>query len=179
MHINYVTIKSTMKIPIVDQEDNIIGYKEREETTREDIRRIVTLNIFNEKDEVLIAKRHATKKLDPNMWGPAVEGTVDEGYDYDATVVKEAEEEVGLKNIRPVFYRKLFYENAIARRFVSFYSVRIDSSEKLSLQEDEVAEIKWVNLPDLEKWAKEKPGDFLLSFPLKLEIIKEMYETQS
>ena len=37
-----------MKIPIVDKNDNIIGYKERAETTREDIRRIVGLYVFSD-----------------------------------------------------------------------------------------------------------------------------------
>ena len=46
-----------MKIPIVNEQDEVIAYKEREETTREDIRRIVALYIVNEKHEALIAKR--------------------------------------------------------------------------------------------------------------------------
>jgi isopentenyldiphosphate isomerase len=65
-----------MKIPIVNEQDEILYYKEREETTRDEIRRIVSLYVFNEKNEVLIAKRHSSKTLDPNLWGPAVAGTV-------------------------------------------------------------------------------------------------------
>ncbi len=168
-----------MKIPIVNEQDEVLTYKEREETTGQDIRRIVILNVFNEKGEVLVAKRQSTKTIDPNKWGPAVEGTVDEGYDYDATVVKEADEEVGLKNIKPVFYKKIFYETEHTRRFAAVYHVYIDSSEPLVLQEEEVAETKWITIHNLEKWLKESPADFLPSFSIKFENIKEIYETQS
>lgn len=97
-----------MKIPIVNENDEIISYKEREETTREDIRRIISLYVFNQDNEVLIAKRQSTKTIDPNLWGPVVAGTVDEGDDYDSTVLKEAEEEIGLTNIKPIFLKKCF-----------------------------------------------------------------------
>lgn len=167
-----------MRIPIVNEKDEVLYYKEREETTREDIRRIIGLNVFNEKGEVLIAKRQSDKKIDPDKWGPSVAGTVDEGYDYDDTVVKEAEEEIGLKNIKPIFLKKYFYETSNASRFVSFYYVVINSTEReLHLQEEEVAEIKWISLNDLEKWVKESPEDFTPSFPTgSLVNMKESFE---
>ena len=139
-----------MRIPIVNEKDEIISYKKREETIREDIRRIISLSVFNEKKEVLIAKRQSNKIIDPNKWGPSVAGTVDEGEDYDSTVIKEAEEEIGLKNIKPIFLKKYFYETENARRFVSVYYIIIDSTQtKFLLQAEEVAEIKWISINDL------------------------------
>ena len=166
-----------MKIPIVNEQDEIIGYKEREKTTRDDIRRIVALNIFNEKGEVLIAKRQSTKIIDPNKWGPSVAGTVDEGEDYDSTVVKEAEEEIGLKDIKPIFFKKKYYETGNARRFSNVYYITVNSKEvSFSLQEDEVAEVKWINLEDLTQWVDEHPEDFTPNFPKgSLVDMKEIY----
>ena len=170
-----------MRIPIVNEKDEIIEYKTREETTREDIRRIVSLHVFNENWEVLVAKRQATKSIDPNKWGPSVAGTVDEGFDYDSTVIKEAEEEIGLKNIKPVFFKKKYYEVGNAKRFSSIYYLKINSKEReLSLQEDEVAEIKWISIEDLTKWVDECPEDFTPNFPKgSLVDMKEIYENQS
>lgn len=165
-----------MRIPIVNEQDEIIEYKEREETTREDIRRIVALHVFNQDDEVLIAKRQSTKTIDPDKWGPAVAGTVDEGYDYDDTVVKEAEEEIGLNNIQPIFLKKMFYETHNARRFTGVYYVTINSREReLYLQEDEVAEIKWITFSDLKKWFENNPKDFVPSFQRTIDTLKEIY----
>lgn len=164
-----------MKIPIVNEQDEILYYKEREETTVDEIRRIIALQVFNEKDEVLIAQRHSNKKIDPNLWGPAVAGTVDEGFTYDETVIKEAEEEIGLKNIQPIFLKKLFYETHNARRFTSVYYVTINSVEReLVLQEDEVSEVKWISVPELEKWFADMPEEFVPSFSRTLETIKEV-----
>ncbi len=154
-----------MKIPIVNEQDEILYYKEREEATQDEIRRIVSLYIFNENSEVLIAKRHPSKTIDPNLWGPAVAGTVDEGYSYDETVIKEAKEEIGLTNIKPILLRKSFYETWNARRWCARYYVVINSTEReFPLEEDEVPEIKWISLEDLEKWLNEKPQDFVPSF---------------
>lgn len=169
-----------MKIPIVTEQDEIIGYQEREKTTRDDIRRISALYVFDQNNQILIAKRQSNKEIDPNKWGPAVSGTVDEGFDYDSTVKKEAEEEIGLKNIQPIFFKKMFYETDNARRFLSIYYVTINSLEtELSLQKEEVAEIKWINFSDLEKWFKKNPEDFILSFYLILNTLKEIYANQN
>ncbi len=168
-----------MRIPIVNEQDEVLYYKEREETTREEIRRIIGLNVFNEKGEVLIAKRQSNKKIDPNLWGPSVAGTVDEGCDYDDTVVKEAEEEIGLKNIKPIFLKKYFYETPKTRRYTQLYYVTIDSGTKLTLQDEEVAEIKWISIIDLENWFKEKPEDFIPSFQRTMNNIKEINENKN
>ena len=169
-----------MKIPIVNEQDEVISYKEREETTREDIRRIIALYVFNEKNEILIAKRQATKTIDPNLWGPSVAGTVDEGYDYDQTVLKEAEEEIGLKDIEPIFLKKMFYETKNARRFTGVYYCTINSEEReFTLQVEEVAEIKWVSFPNLQEWYSKNPEEFVPSFYRTLENIEEIYENQN
>jgi isopentenyldiphosphate isomerase len=166
-----------MKIPIVNEQDEIIAYKEREEATREDIRRIIALHVFNENLEILIAKRQSTKIIDPDKWGPSVAGTVDKGNDYDVTVVKEAEEELGLKDIKPIFYTKMFYETHNARRFTGVYYVVVNSEERdLILQEEEVSEIKWISISDLEDWWIKKPEDFVPSFGSSMNIIKEIYQ---
>lgn len=165
-----------MRIPIVDEKDEIIAYKKREETTREDIRRIVVLHIFNERGEVLIAKRHPDKKIDPNCWGPSVSGTVDEEDSYEITVKRETKDELGLKEISPIFLKNIFYENTTMRRFSNVYYLTIKSNTKFSLQESEVSEIRWINLKELENMFKERPKNFISSFQIHLNIIKEIYE---
>ena len=133
------------RIPIVNEQDEIVCYKEREEATREDIRRITSLFLFNEKGETLLARRHPNKLISPNRWGPAVEGTVDEGYDYDATIVKEMEEELGLKTIQPIFISKEFYATLEAKRFCSYYYAVVSENIKFTLQESEVSEVRWIS----------------------------------
>ncbi len=51
-----------MEIPIVDKNDEVIKYVERDEMTMEDIRRITQILVFNKNKDFLIAKRQSTKK---------------------------------------------------------------------------------------------------------------------
>ncbi|GAF94063.1 unnamed protein product, partial [marine sediment metagenome] len=80
------------KIIIVDDNDKIIGYKERDTLKREDIYRVSALWITNSHGEILLARRHHTKSHRPRKWGPAVAGTVDAGETYEDNIIKEAEE---------------------------------------------------------------------------------------
>src|SRR3989338_6686941 len=84
------------QIPIVNDRDVGIGYKFREEITKEDIYRVSALWVTNSQVMILLAKRALTKKNSPGEWGPAVSGTVDKGETYEGNIYREAEEELGL-----------------------------------------------------------------------------------
>jgi isopentenyldiphosphate isomerase len=83
-----------MHIPIVNEHDEIIGYKERNDITKEDIYRVSTLLVMNEYDEILLTKRAATKKNNPNKRTLAVNGTVEKGETYEENIIHEAQEEI-------------------------------------------------------------------------------------
>ena len=145
-----------VKLPIVDENDNIIDHKERDTVDyQKDIYRISALWIENSKGEVLLAKRVATKKQDPNKWGPAVAGTVDEGETYEQNIVKEAEEELGLKDKfekGPKIRIKGKYNY-----FCQWYVLKTDRNiNEFKIEEDEVSEIKWWSKEAL----KERSRDF-------------------
>ncbi|MDP3837246.1 MAG: NUDIX domain-containing protein [bacterium] len=95
------------KTTIVNSDDEIIGYKIRAAVSEDDIYRVSALWIINSQGDILLAKRHHTKLNNPNMWGPAVAGTVEEGETYESNITKETEEEIGLKNIKPTLGPKI------------------------------------------------------------------------
>src|SRR5687768_11331136 len=91
-----------MQIPVVDQQDKIIGFKERDEIDfQKDIFRTASLWITNSQGDVLLAQRKHNKKTDPGKWAEAVGGTVEGDDSYEATVLREAYEELGLQNVTP------------------------------------------------------------------------------
>jgi len=151
------------RIIVVDEKDNIIGYKESGTLNQEDIYRVSALWITNSQGEILLAKRHPEKKHDPNKWGPAVAGTVDEGEDYEENIIKEAEEEIGLK------YPK--FEKGPKKRihgrynyFCQWYFLEIDKSiDEFKIQEDEVDEIKWFSKEEILEMLNSKPNLFVQS----------------
>ncbi|MGD9276437.1 MAG: NUDIX domain-containing protein [Candidatus Pacearchaeota archaeon] len=133
-----------MKIIIVDKEDNVIGSKERGNIDYEkDIYRVSALWITNTKGKILLARRAFNKKQNPGKWGPAVAGTNDEGETYESNIIKEAEEELGLKNIKPQKGVKELVEGKYTHFTQWFYLVIDKNIKEFNYLKKEVAEIEW------------------------------------
>ena len=152
-----------MRIPIVNEQDEIIRYKDRKDRNFVDITRTAALWVNDEEGNILIAQRGLKMKNSPGLWGPAVAGTVEEGETYESNIIKEAEEEIGLKNIKPIlgpkFYRKTFH-----KFFAQYFIIEIPKNTKLQIQKNEVEAIKWVTRVELINLLKEKPETFLKNF---------------
>jgi len=148
------------KIIVVDEDDKIIGYKYRNTLGKEDFYRVSALWITNSNGEILLARRHHTKSHHPRKWGPAVAGTVDEGETYEKNIIKEAEEELGLKNIKVELGPKTKTDDEF-HHFTQWYTAKVDKNiSEFKIQEDEVEEIKWISQDELKKELKEHPEEF-------------------
>ena len=151
------------KIIIVNDQDEIIDAKDRDALNPQDIYRVSALWITNSRDEILLAQRHHNKKHNPMKWGPAVAGTVEEGETYEENIIKEAEEELGLKNIKPVLSRKTKSDQKYIH-FTQLYTLKLDKDIKeFKIQEDELEGIKWFTPKELEQDLKEHSEIFLSS----------------
>jgi len=149
------------KVVIVDEKDNIVGHKNRELVKHEDIYRVSALWITNSKEEVLLARRALTKSHDPGKWGPAVAGTVDDGEDYWDNILKEAEEEIGLRNIKPQVGPKLRVSGK-HNYFGQWYLLEIDKPiDEFIIDRSEVEQIRWFPKEELLKEIQNSPDDFL------------------
>ncbi len=157
-----------MRIPIVNESDEIIGYEDRKDRIPGSITRITSLWVGNEKGEVLLAQRAFTKKDSPGVWGPAAAGSVEEGETYDSNAVKEAEEEIGLKGAELIPWQKSRRTTSHAY-FVQSYVAFIKSDYPLVKQDDEVEAIKWFSEEELLKALDEKPEMFLGSVRQRAE----------
>src|SRR3989339_514660 len=91
-----------MRIPIVNEQDEIIGYEERETRNPKHICRVTGLWVTDKDQNILLAQRALVRKFNPGMWGPAVSGTVEEGETYKSNIIKEAREEIGLVNLKQI-----------------------------------------------------------------------------
>ncbi len=156
-----------MRIPIVDENDNIIRFaadgKKEIDLNPELIYRASSLWITNSKNQILLAKRALSKVHDPGKWGPAVAGTVEEGETYESNIVKEAEEELGLKNIKPILGEK-FRRRGKWNYFGQQFNLILDKDiSEFKIQEDEVEQIKWFTKIELTKEVREYPDNFLKS----------------
>ena len=110
----------------------------------------VAMFMINSNDEVLLQKRSANKKLWPNMWDITAGGHVLAGEFGFEAIIREIKEELGAKIDKNDI---LFIGSAIStnikndiinRHFNEYYIINKDIDiSNLTLQEDEVSEIKW------------------------------------
>jgi NADH pyrophosphatase NudC (nudix superfamily) len=100
------------------------------------------------------------KKDSPGLWGPAVAGSVEEGETYESNIIKEAEEEIGLKNLKPILGPKV-RRSGTHEYFAQVFFTIIPKDYPLVKQDEEVEEIRWFRKEELYKLLDEKPEMFL------------------
>lgn len=153
------------KIIIVDEKDNQIALKERDTLESEDIYRVSALWIINSKEELLLAQRKLSKRLDPGRWGPSAAGTVEENETYDSNMLKEAEEEIGLKNFKFKKGPKIrIFRTEGQSYFCQIYILSLDwPISNFKIAEDEVEQIKWVSTQAIIADVKKNPQKYTLT----------------
>lgn len=150
------------RIILVDDNDNEIGLKERDDIGPDDIHRASAAWIRNSKGDILLARRSFKKKIGPGKWSCATAGTVDEGEDYETNMLKELEEEIGLKLTADDL--TLGPKIRTPHLFMQWYYATVDLPiEAFTLQEDEVMDIAWVSQEDFERMLAEDPEQFVNS----------------
>lgn len=161
-----------MKIQIVDEHDRPIGVRDRKEVDYKiDIYRVSALWLTNPNGQTLLAKRAAVKDKDPNKWGPAVAGTIDEGETYDTNVYKEAEEEIGLTGELFTKGPKILIKYP-RTYFCQWYFVTLDRDvDSFIMQEDEVAELAWIDTERLKEDLRNNPDRYVPAMP---QIVHEL-----
>ncbi len=101
--------------------------------------------VVNSNDEVILTKRHSSKKICPNMW-ECTEGSIVAGESSVEGAVRELKEEIGLsfEIAEAIFFTSfvLDFSNTIIDSY--FFKRDVDIND-LVLQENEISEAKIVN----------------------------------
>lgn len=161
-----------MKIQIVNEQDEIIGTKERGEVDYQtDIYRVSALWLTNSKGQTLLARRALSKDKDPGKWGPAVAGTIDEGETCDQNIYKEAIEEIGLEGLEFSRSKKMRITHP-RQYFCQWYTVSLDrETDSFTMQAEEVDALEWVNIEVLKSELASNPDKYV---PAMQQIITEL-----
>jgi len=167
-----------MRIPVVDENDNFLYYKEEHERDRRrEITRGSALWGFNEDGEWLVAKRSKNKNNFPNLWGASAAGGMEEDETYESNLIRETREEIGFKLEKFTLGPKL-RESDNHEFFSQYFFAKIPKDTKFVLQASEVDAITWISLSELKKWFLENPEEFLPTFKNSIRILDD-YETQN
>lgn len=152
------------KIIIVNEEDEVIGTKDRDKVTKDDIYRVSILWLENKLGQVLLTRR-ATGKRFARRWGPTVAGTVEKGETYLENIKKEIKEELGLENIDfiPILKTRDVVDGWDYFVKVFYAKVKINIAS-LNIKKDEVGEVRWFNVDTLVREIQNDDKRFLPAF---------------
>ncbi len=151
---------------VVDEQDRVVGAAPRQEVhARGLLHRAVHVLVSDGAGRVLLQKRSASKDMYPNQWAASASGHVDRGEDYDTAVVRELGEEIGVRVAAvPERLCRIDACEETGREFVWVYRVRHDGPIEASAEE--ISEVAWRSLAEIDRWVAERPGDFAPSFLL-------------
>jgi len=144
------------RVPIVDEHDEIVGYKERDELVDEDRIRCSVVLLQSPAGKYLLARRSLTKRSDPGLWGPSAGGTIEEGETYASNIVKELEEELGVTTAKLHKGAKIDVDNTFAQQFFG----ELNEGAQFTLQESEVMDARWFTAEELVAMHDENPHQF-------------------
>lgn len=126
--------------------------------------RIIVVAIVNEKNQILMQQRSATKDKNPNMWDISVTGHLSTGQDSLTAATREISEEVSVslgysvevRDFRFMFsYRKeeKVNENHFDRQYYDFFILRQNglTTDNIRFQSSEVQAIKFVSISELNE----------------------------
>jgi isopentenyl-diphosphate delta-isomerase len=158
-------MSDTEQAVIVDTDDNVLEYRNRDQVGTFDLHRIVAVWIVNADGRVLLAQRAHTMTNQPGVWGPAAAGTVTAGEDYIITAQRELAEEIGLSEVKLRQVGKFvtdrdFGECRMCAVFVGAYDGNIDN---LQLQPEEVAAVRWMSVKELRAELTNHPQNFVIN----------------
>ncbi|MEK7508431.1 MAG: NUDIX domain-containing protein [Patescibacteria group bacterium] len=181
----------TELLDILDENGQLTGrQKPRDQVHRDgDWHRSAHIWIINSQKELLIQKRSANKDSHPNQWDISSAGHVQAGDDYLISALRELEEELGLVAKKESFESLgIFKDEAITnngafinKQFNEVFLIEMDLDiAELKLQEEEVAEVKFIPFTELEKIIAKGDENFVAhqeQYKVLFSILRKKYGT--
>ncbi len=170
------------KLILVDKDDNVLGYKSKTECHENNgiLHRAFSIFIFNERKQLLLQKRSFQKQLWPLFWSNSCCSHPRKGEDYETATHRRLKEEVGidtkLKYLYKFEYQVPFKDFGSEHELCSVYIGR--SNDAVSVNQNEIAEWKFIDTNEMEKQMETQPENFTPWFKMEWERIKNQYTDQ-
>ena len=171
-------------IDIFDENNNPIGEMREKTQAHKDgnFHRTAHIWIMNDKKELLIQKRSATKKSHPNCWDISGAGHIRTGESVTEGAIRELKEELGIKaNESELKFIAIVKSTKNTENQEFGYVYLLESNNKIKdyiFEDDEVSEVKYVYFEDLEKMVEDRVEGLLIheeEYNKLFEFIRENY----
>lgn len=172
---------------LLDENGNKTGKtKLRTEVHRDgDWHKAVHIWIINNKGDVLLQRRCATKDSDPNMLDISSAGHLSAGDDSLTGAIRELKEELNLdvnkeelQFIKTLKCSSKSTSKYINNEFDDLYILRTDKTiNDMKFQEDEISEIFFVTYKKFKEMVNNKQADLLMNDE-EFEILFELFDNE-
>jgi len=143
---------------LVDEKGRYLGEEEKEKChLGEGLLHSAFLGmIFNDKDELMIARRSAQKRLWPGFWDGTVASHYYKNKGAQETVVKRLQDEIGVASESVEFLFKFRYQVKYGdigseNEICDVFRVKDIDPEDLAIDLSEISEFRYVSLPVVKK----------------------------
>lgn len=163
-------------VVLVNPADEVLGLMEKQQAHVNGLlHRAFSVFVFNDKGEMLLQKRAAGKYHSPNQWTNAVCSHPRENESYKQGAERRLFEELGIKAdltekfnfIYKADVGKNLWEHELDYVFTTIYN------GDFHLNKDEVSEIRFISMQDLDTEMKNNPENFTEWFKIILKEYKE------
>lgn len=170
-------------IDIVDENGSFTGIiMDKEEAHNKNLlHNEISIFIINNKNQILLQKRSASKRFHPNKLG-LCSGHVDSGESVENAALRELKEEVGIEilpNLLIPFGKRKIYKKEINSHITYFYYTEINMDETdFIIQTEELSEVKWFDIDVVINKIKEHDNSITLQEDrlYLLEELKKMHK---
>jgi isopentenyldiphosphate isomerase/intracellular septation protein A len=112
-------------LPILNSQGEIIGKAPRDKfhlaKGEKLLHPVVHLHVFNSRAELFLQHRPGFKLIQPDKWDTAVGGHVSYGEDIETALKREAFEEIGLSDYKPILVEKYIWETDAEKEMVFMF----------------------------------------------------------
>jgi isopentenyldiphosphate isomerase/intracellular septation protein A len=138
-------------VPLVDEKGQVTGQLPRSSVHNGSrlLHPVVHMHVVSRNKSVLLQKRPLSKAIQPGKWDTAVGGHITAGETPEQALIKEAFEEIGLKNFNARLLNVYKWESDVEAELVYLFITY--SSGEFNVQTDEVDETRYWTKNQIEK----------------------------
>ncbi len=132
---------------VVDPDDKVLDYLPRKVVHAQKLlHRTISVSVFNDKGEILLQKRSATKDSNAGKWANAAGGHVTKNKDYEETTSREVEEELGIQP-KLTLIKKMIINDPVHTTMTCVY--KTFANGPFEFNKEEIDEVKFYSKQNL------------------------------
>ncbi len=139
-------------VPLVNEEGKVIGQSPRPLVHNGSgwLHPVVHLHVFDEEGRILLQKRPAHKKIQPLKWDTAVGGHIAANEKVEEALMREAREEIGLKQFQAQHSHTYVWKSSVENEYVLAFKTINNGPFEPEIKE-EVDELRFWTIDELRQ----------------------------